>query len=142
MKSTLKIAYIFIFSTSFACAQNLSSKLMLGEWVYSGDQNHQVMIECPDVLALYEKGLYEIFNDCYGDSASPIIEKGKWSVDEKGRKILFTERRFEIEFYNFHGSSEKLDGYVKNSAKNEITICFGERKSCVDENYKRIDSLK
>lgn len=139
MINILKIFLVLMLVSSTACAQNINKEMMLGEWMYSGGKNQQGMVECPDVLALYENGEYTIFNDCYGDAASPVIETGKWSAEEKENKILLAERKFTIDYYRFHGSSEKLSGHVKDISNNKMIVCFGEKKECTEEVYKRIN---
>jgi hypothetical protein len=113
--------------------------MILGEWMYSGSQNQQGMVECPDVIAFYENGEYTVFNDCYGDAVSPIIETGKWSAEEKENIILLDKRKFTIDYYYFHGSSEKLTGYVQEISEDGIIACFGEKKNCNKEVYRRIN---
>ncbi len=138
MKRYIFLICITSFIAAFARASDVDQGNIAGKWVYTGLQEEQEIVECPDLIHLRKDGAYVVLNDCYGfNPIEPITEEGKWSYDEDNRKLTLKERRFKSN-YHFITQDNLLVVPVENISSDELILKTSKSGKTFYEKYRKL----
>lgn len=122
---------IIITSTS-ACAENETDKVLVGKWLYKGTIGQTSMVECPDLIQLNSDGTYYVLNDCYAvDARLPITERGDWIYDKANMEIHLINRIYNANYY-FGYEKDALVIKVKKISDHELNLSLQDSENRVD----------
>lgn len=95
--------FILILFTPFFSFSQIDPNYLNGKWIVFATSNFKLE-DCNDEIQFKENGEYFIYNDCYGDAETALIEKGKWELKGK-KKLIFKDRKILTNLPSFDTNS-------------------------------------